>query len=222
MIAKSEGFHETATSYFPGFDSETPLTLSVLNEAAASCQACDLHQCASQVVFGQGPANAKVVLVGEQPGDQEDRLGQPFVGPAGQLLETVLQSAGIPRSSIYVTNVVKHFKFTQSGPRRLHKKPSSREIYACRPWMEAELAIIDPAVVVCLGSTPAQTLFGRDFRVTNQRGQVRPTDWCRQTIATWHPAAILRMPDGERKSAMRDELTRDLAMISELVPGISR
>lgn len=222
MIAKSEGFDETATSYFPPFDSGSPLTLSVLKQAAAACRACDLHQCASQVVFGQGPADAKVVLVGEQPGDQEDLAGQPFLGPAGRLLDTILQSIGIHRSSIYVTNVVKHFKFTQSGPRRLHKKPSSREIYACRPWMEAELAIIDPAVVVCLGSTPAQAMFGRDFRISKQRGQIRPTDWCQQTIATWHPAAILRMPDGERQAAMRDELTRDLALMAGLIEKGSR
>ncbi len=206
MIERNEGFADTATKFMP-----SQIDLPSLKTAADCCKACDLHQFASQMVFGEGPPDAKIVLVGEQPGDREDIEGKPFVGPAGELLNQALVRAGIRRREVYVTNVVKHFKFTERGKRRLHKKPDSREIFACRPWLEAELAAIKPQTVVCLGATPAQALFGRDFRITKSRGVMRATDWCERTIATWHPAAILRMPDETRREQMLLNLVEDLA-----------
>lgn len=214
MINNHEGFDETATSYFPA-----ARDLASLRSAAECCRACDLHHHATQVVFGEGEVTAKIVLVGEQPGDREDIEGRPFVGPSGDLLDQSLAAAGITRGDVYITNVVKHFKFTEQetsrGKRRIHKKPDSREIFACRPWLESELAAIKPTAIVCLGATPAQALFGRDFRITKSRGKPIPTDWCDRTIATWHPAAILRMPDESRKQQMRDQLVRDLALALE-------
>lgn len=211
MIAKNEGFAETATNFM----SEHKDLVS-LRSAAESCQACSLHQSATQTVFGEGPRDAPIVLVGEQPGDREDLEGHPFVGPAGELLDEALQLAGIRRSEVYITNVVKHFKFTETttsqGKRRLHQKPDSREIFACRPWLEAELSAIQPNVVVCLGATAAQALCGRDFRITKDRGKIIPTEWCSQTIATWHPAAILRMPDRSRRKQMREQWISDLIL----------
>ena len=207
MIETQEGFGETAAHYLPAERS-----LPSLAAAATRCAACDLCHTATQVAFGEGPATAKMFLIGEQPGDQEDIEGKPFAGPAGKLLDECLEVAGIDRSSIYVTNVVKHFKFTERGKRRLHKKPNSREIFACRPWLEAELAAVKPAVIVCLGATPAQALLGRDFRTTQSRGKLLQSDWCKQTLATWHPAAILRMPDEVRRHQMRQELVDDLKL----------
>lgn len=207
MIENNEGFAQTAVRYMPaGTD------LASLRAAAAGCRACDLHHCATQTVFGEGSSQARIVIVGEQPGDQEDIYGKPFVGPAGQLLDQSLARAGIRREDVYVTNVVKHFKFTRRGKRRLHRKPDSREIFACRPWLEAELATLKPSSILCLGATPSQALFGRDFRITRSRGQVFETEWSRRTIATWHPAAILRMPDATRSQQMEQQLVDDLAM----------
>ena len=207
MIERNEGFDQTATHHMPqetGWES--------LREAAKCCQACDLHQFATQMVFGEGAQDARIVLVGEQPGDREDIEGRPFVGPSGELLNNALAIAGVDRKEVYITNVVKHFKFTERGKRRLHKKPNSREIFACRPWLEAELLAIQPEAVVCLGATPAQALFGRDFRITKSRGEVLATDWCKRTIATWHPAAILRMPDETRQEQMKQQLVNDLRL----------
>ena len=184
--------------------------LSSLRKAVGQCQACDLCHDATQAVFGVGPANASVVLVGEQPGDREDVTGTPFVGPAGQLLNAALFQAGIDRTSVYLTNVVKHFKHEQRGKRRLHKKPDSREIYACRPWLEAEISALKPKMVICLGVTAAQALMGRDFRLTQQRGVVHKTQWSTRTLATWHPAAILRMQNVQRKREMESQLIEDL------------
>lgn len=213
MIDRQEGFAETATNYMP-----PERDLVSLRQAAKNCRACHLCLHATQTVFGEGPANARMVLVGEQPGDREDLEGHPFVGPAGKLLDEALQEAGIERHGVYVTNVVKHFKFTESstprGKRRLHQRPDAREVYACRPWLEAELSALQPQVVVCLGATPAQALFGRDFRITKDRGQVMATEWCARTIATWHPAAILRMPDELRQAQMRKQLVADLRSAS--------
>ncbi len=213
MIEKSEGFALTAASFMP-----EQTDLESLKAAARRCQACHLHQCATQTVFGEGPSTARIVIVGEQPGDQEDMLGKPFVGPAGKLLDDALQQAGIDRFQVYITNVVKHFKFTETatprGKRRLHQKPDSREIYACRPWLEAELVAIKPQAVVCLGATAAQALFGLDFRISHDRGKVVATDWCDLTMATWHPAAILRMPDEARQRDMRQQLVADLTLIN--------
>ncbi len=207
MIENNEGFAQTAAHYMPadtGLDS--------LRAAAASCRACDLHHCATQTVFGEGPPRARIVIVGEQPGDNEDIAGKPFVGPAGQLLDQSLARAGIQRDEVYVTNVVKHFKFTTRGKRRLHRKPDSREIFACRPWLEAELAAVKPSSILCLGATSSQALFGRDFRITLSRGQTFETEWSRRTIATWHPAAILRMPDAARSQQMEQQLVDDLVL----------
>ncbi|NND95935.1 MAG: UdgX family uracil-DNA binding protein [Pirellulaceae bacterium] len=211
MIKTQEGFDTTATQFLPDDRS-----LDALAKAAECCRACDLHQHATQTVFGVGSENARIVIVGEQPGDREDIEGRPFVGPAGQLLDEALQQAGIDRDQVYITNVVKHFKFTEQettrGKRRLHKKPNSREIFACRPWLEAELAVTRPQALVCLGATAAQALFGRDFRITKQRGQPLATDWCTRTVATWHPAAILRMPDQQRREQMQWQLVNDLTI----------
>ena len=151
-----------------------------------------------------------MMLVGEQPGDQEDRAGLPFVGPAGQLLDEVLEVAGIDRDDVYVTNAVKHFKWTAQGKRRLHAKPSAREMAACRPWLEAELDAVAPRIIVCLGATAAQSLMGASFRITRQRGQVLDSPWDVPLLATYHPSAILRAPDHEARARMRDELASDL------------
>ncbi|QDT02033.1 Uracil DNA glycosylase superfamily protein [Rubripirellula lacrimiformis] len=207
MIETQEGFGQTAAHFMP-----TERSLESLSDAAGRCTACDLCHDANQLVFGEGPANAKIVLIGEQPGDLEDIQGKPFVGPAGQLLDECLAAAGIDRTTVYVTNTVKHFKFTRLDKRRLHKKPDSREIFACRPWLEAELEEIQPDVIVCLGATPAQALLGRDFRITRSRGKRLQTEWCKQTVATWHPAAVLRMPDQSRRHQMQEQLVGDLRM----------
>ncbi len=212
MVEKYEGFGETATMYMP-----QEKDLASLRHASINCRACHLCEHATQVVFGEGPAEARIVLVGEQPGDREDIEGHPFVGPAGKLLDEAVREAGIHRDEVYITNVVKHFKFSKStttrGKRRIHQKPDSREIFACRPWLEAELRAIKPDTVVCLGATSAQALFGRDFRITMNRGKIMATDWCQRTMATWHPAAILRMPDAKRQAQMRAEFVADLTSL---------
>ncbi|KLU04122.1 Uracil-DNA glycosylase, putative family 6 [Rhodopirellula islandica] len=205
MIETHEGFGQTATHFMPA-----KINLPSLAAAVSQCSACDLCQDATQAVFGEGNPDARIVVIGEQPGDQEDVQGKPFVGPAGQLLNECLSQAGIDRDEVYVTNTVKHFKFTQRGKRRLHQKPNSREIYACRPWLEAELSVVSPKVIVCLGATPSQALFGRDFRITKSRGVRLQTEWCDQTFATWHPAAVLRMPDESRRAQMQEQLVADL------------
>lgn len=207
MIDTHEGFATSAAQLIPPqFD------LASLAAAAKNCTACDLHCRATQTVFGRGPSTARIVLVGEQPGDREDLAGKPFVGPAGQLLDRALAEAGVEREQVYLTNVVKHFKFIERGKRRLHQKPGSREIAACKPWLEAELSSIEPQVVVCLGSTAAQALLGRDFRITAHRGKVLETSYARTTLATWHPAAILRMNDSGRQAEMEQQLISDLQL----------
>ena len=172
--------------------------LKVLRAAAPKCEGCDLYKHASQVVFGEGPQNANVVMVGEQPGDEEDVQGRPFVGPAGRLLDKAIVEAGIDRTHVYVTNAVKHFKFVERGKRRIHSKPTAIEISACRPWLKAELSTIKPRLVVCLGATAAQTLMGREFRVTADRGKFFSHPWAQELMATVHPSAILRMTGPER------------------------
>ncbi|MCD0458365.1 UdgX family uracil-DNA binding protein [Roseiconus lacunae] len=185
-----------------------------LRLAASKCQGCSLCQSATQTVFGHGPATASVVLIGEQPGDQEDVTGKPFVGPAGQLLREELMSVGIDPESVYMTNAVKHFKFTRSSKRRLHKKPSAREVAACRPWLEAELKRIKPAQILCLGATAASAIHGPNFRLTQQRGAFISTRFANQTFATYHPSAILRAEQtsaqNETASQIRDLFHRDL------------
>lgn len=184
-------------------------------DAAAACRGCDLYRNATQVVFGEGPQNAKVFMVGEQPGDDEDRKGLPFVGPSGRLLSKAMHEAGLDREKIYVTNAVKHFKFIERGKRRIHAKPNAIEIAACNPWLEAELAAIEPELVVCLGATAAQSLMGRDFRITIERGKFFPHPWAKELIATVHPAAILRAP--ERYEEEYELFIRDLRRIASRV-----
>ena len=177
-------------------------TLRKLREAAADCRACPLWRNATQTVFGEGPAKARIVMIGEQPGDHEDGTGKPFVGPAGRLLDQALVAAGLDRKDIYVTNAVKHFKWVPRGKRRLHQKPNTREIAACRPWLGAEILTLEPRVVVALGATAAQTLMGRDFRVTQLRGQMLAFPWAEVFLATVHPSSIFRMRGGDREAEM--------------------
>jgi DNA polymerase len=180
-------------------------SLPKLRAAAAGCRGCDLWVNATQTVFGEGPRTADVMLVGEQPGDQEDRQGHPFVGPSGQLLDAGLEQAGIDRSRVYVTNSVKHFKFVviERG-RRLHKKPSPGEVRACNPWLQEEIRLVKPRVVVALGATAAQTLLGKQFRVTQERGRPIPTEFAEAVVATVHPSAVLRAPSEAREEARRE------------------
>jgi uracil-DNA glycosylase len=189
-------------------------TVEELREAAAGCKACDLWETATQTVFGEGSADADVVFVGEQPGDREDLEGRPFVGPAGQLFDQALEEAGIARSQVYVTNVVKHFKWKPQGKRRIHQKPNWREIAACRPWLDAEVAVLKPRVLVCLGATAAQALLGRDFRVSRQRGELVDSPLAPNTIATVHPSSILRAED---RDVQFREFVRDLEKVAELI-----
>jgi uracil-DNA glycosylase len=189
-------------------------TLKKLREAAAGCKACPLWETGTQTVFGEGAAKADVVFVGEQPGDREDLEGRPFVGPAGKLLDQALEDAGIDRKQVYVTNVVKHFKWKPQGKRRIHQKPNWREIAACRPWLDAEVAVLKPRVLVCLGATAAQALLGRDFRVSRQRGELVASPLAEKTIATVHPSSILRAED---RDAQFEEFVRDLKTIAALI-----
>lgn len=170
-------------------------SLPQLREIAAGCQACDLWRKGTQTVFGEGKATAELLFVGEQPGNDEDLAGHPFVGPAGKLLDRALEDAGIDRGLTYVTNVVKHFKWEPRGKRRIHAKPNAAEITACMPWLEAEIRAIHPKIVVCLGATAAQALLGKSFRVTQERGKVLPSQWAPGVLATVHPSSILRAPD---------------------------
>ena len=189
-------------------------SLKSLREAAAGCKACPLWQSGTQTVFGEGAARADVVFVGEQPGDREDLEGRPFVGPAGQLLDRALEEAGIDRDQVYVTNVVKHFKWQARGKRRIHQKPNWREIAACRPWLDAEVGVLKPRVLVCLGATAAQALLGRDFRVSRQRGEPVDSPLAETAIATVHPSSILRADDRELQF---QEFVRDLETVAELI-----
>src|SRR5438128_2355948 len=183
------------------------ISMSSLAEAAATCEGCDIYKNATQTVFGEGKAGAKIVLIGEQPGDQEDRTGHPFVGPAGRLLDEALAEAGIDRGLAYVTNVVKHFKWKPAprGKRRLHERPKASEIAACKPWLDAELAVLRPRIVVLLGATAAQALLGRQFRVTQQRGEWLDSEFDSKVLATVHPSSILRAPDEESRKQQFEE-----------------
>jgi uracil-DNA glycosylase len=206
----------------------TGVGLDGLRAAAAGCRACELWEPATQTVFGEGPETARVVLVGEQPGDQEDRKGEPFVGPAGRLLDRALGDAGIDRRDAYITNAVKHFRFTPTPKRRIHQSPGAEHLLACRPWLEAEFAVLQPEVVVCLGATAAKALISPSFRITKERGELRPwtppgpgtgedddEDAPHQTwmLATAHPSAVLRVPD-ENRAAAYDALVADLRVVA--------
>ena len=189
-------------------------TLPGVREIAAGCKACDLYKRGTQTVFGEGPPKAELMLVGEQPGDAEDLAGHPFVGPAGRLLDTALEEAGIDRSQVYVTNVVKHFKWEPRGKRRIHAKPNAAEIGACRPWLEVEIALVKPRVLVCLGATAAQALLGKSFKVSQQRGTVVPSPLAPIVSATVHPSSILRAPDDETRREEMQRFVKDLRTIA--------
>ena len=192
-------------------------TLDRLREAAAECTACPLYRNATQTVFGEGPERAAVMFVGEQPGDTEDLAGHPFVGGAGKLLDRCLEAAGIDRSRCYVTNAVKHFKWIPRGTRRIHSKPGSMEIAACFPWLEAEIAAVKPRIIVALGATAAQALFGKAFRVTRDRGRLIPSRWAPYALATVHPSALLRAPDEETRHRETTRFIEDLKKIAEVL-----
>lgn len=191
--------------------------MKALREAAAHCRGCDLYKYATQTVFGEGPVRAKVMFVGEQPGDSEDRAGQPFVGPAGRLLRKTMEQAGIKPSDAYITNAVKHFKFVERGKKRIHQKPKTIEVQACEPWLEAEIRKVHPQVVVALGATAAQALLGRDFRLTKHRGEVLASPLAPRVLATVHPSAILRSPDSETRRRELHKFLEDLKQAAGLL-----
>ena len=203
---------ESAASYLPARP-----TLKSLREAAAGCKACPLWRTGTQTVFGEGLTKATVMLVGEQPGDQEDKQGRPFVGPAGRILDQALEQAGIPRDEAYVTNVVKHFKWQPKGKRRIHAKPTWTEQAACRPWLEAELTVVRPRVLVCLGATAAQSLLGKQFRVTKERGTWVDSELAERVTATVHPSAILRQRDDESRHAEMAAFVDDLRIVAAVL-----
>ena len=192
-------------------------TLPKLRDAAAGCTACHLWKLGTQTVFGEGARDSEIMFVGEQPGDQEDLQGRPFVGPAGRVLDEAMAEAGIDRTKAYVTNAVKHFKWEPRGKRRIHQKPNAAEMAACRPWLEAELAVVQPRVLVALGSTAAQSLIHRSFRVTKQRGVPIESDLAPCVLATVHPSSILRAPDEEARRAAYADFVADLGKVAELL-----
>ena len=189
-------------------------TISSVCDAAKNCQACDLYKRGTQTVFGEGARKARLMFVGEQPGDAEDLAGHPFVGPAGKLLDRALVEAGIDRAAVYVTNVVKHFKWEPRGKRRIHKKPSAGEIAACRPWLDTEIALVKPRAIVCLGATAAQSLLGRQFKVTAHRGEFIASTLAPIMLATVHPSSILRAPDDETRRSEMKRFTDDLRKVA--------
>ena len=188
--------------------------LDQLREEAAGCRACDLWKTGTQTVFGEGGAQAEVMMVGEQPGDREDIEGRPFVGPAGHVLDQALEQVGIDRDLVYMTNVVKHFKWRPRGKRRIHQKPNAEEIRACRQWLDAELEVVRPRVLVCLGAVAAQALLGSQFRVTRERGRFVESPLAERVIATVHPSSILRAPDAEARTAAMAHFVADLAVVA--------
>lgn len=197
---------------------DTP-TLKIVADVAAGCKACDLYKRGTQTVFGEGPRKAGIMLVGEQPGDAEDLAGHPFVGPAGKLLDRALEQAGIDRGSVYVTNVVKHFKWEPRGKRRIHAKPNAGEINACRPWLDTEIALVRPRALVCLGATAAQALLGKRFKVSQQRGEFVESSLAPLVLATVHPSSILRARDDD---ARHEEMARFVADLKKLASALPR
>lgn len=190
------------------------ISLPTLTKAAAGCKGCELYCNATHVVFGEGPPDAQLMLVGEQPGDQEDLAGKPFVGPAGRVLDETLEAAGIDRSRVYVTNAVKHFKFERRGKRRVHQKPNITEVTACRPWLLEEIKLIQPPLIVAMGATAAQSLLGRSFKVTQHRGEVQETEYGK-IVGTVHPSSLLRIPDREARHEARLEFLRDFKVVAK-------
>jgi DNA polymerase len=223
MMAKSRSAGEKTTTVSAAPFVPPDRSLVVLQKAAAICKGCDLYCHATQTVFGEGPETAGVMFVGEQPGDKEDLAGKPFVGPAGQMFNKGLDDAGIGRGEAYVTNAVKHFKFEPRGERRIHAKPNAREMAACRPWLEAEIATVRPKLIVCLGATAAQSLMGPAFRITRDRGRIfTDTPWAPAVIATNHPSAILRVPEADARAAAYEHFVADLKIVREQMHAISR
>jgi probable DNA metabolism protein len=210
MIAHASSGPRSAADFLPPPENGSPPDLATLAAAAMQCRGCELHARATQTVFGVGSRTARLVLVGEQPGDQEDLAGRPFIGPAGAVLDEALAAAGIARDDIYLTNAVKHFHWEPQGNRRLHKKPPPRAVAACRPWLEAEFALLQPEVLVCLGATAAQSVLGRDARLQRPRGEIFATSSSPRTMITWHPAAILRAPTADEQRQRREELAEHL------------
>jgi DNA polymerase len=201
----------SATEFLP-----SRLSIPALQRAVQACHGCDLYKYAVQAVLGEGKRSASIVLIGEQPGDEEDRQGRPFVGPAGRLLDRALVDAGIDRLAVYVTNAVKHFKFEERGKRRIHKKPNGTELKACRPWLEAEMAVIKPSILVCLGASAAQTVFGPQFRVTKERGRFVQHPWAPHATSTIHPSAILRAPTDEQRHSEYAAFVADLKKVQAI------
>jgi uracil-DNA glycosylase len=210
MARPVKPYADSAAPYIP----ERP-TLAKLRGAANGCQGCWLWSLGTQAVFGEGPRQAEVMFVGEQPGDQEDKAGRPFVGPAGKLLDRALDEAGIDRSTVYVTNAVKHFKWERAerGTRRIHKKPNDAEIRACRPWLDAEIALVKPRVIITLGATASQALLGKQFRVTKDRGKPVASPLADAVFATVHPSAVLRAPDAAARALAEEEFIADLRIV---------
>jgi uracil-DNA glycosylase len=208
---------EDASRYLPERRS-----LKTLRTAAQKCRACELYRNATQAVMGAGPAGADIVFIGEQPGNDEDLQGLPFVGPAGKLLDRALLEAGIDRTEVYLTNVVKHFKFEERGKRRIHKKPNTTEVEACHPWLQAEIALIKPKMIVCLGATAAQALLGSSYRLTRERGTFTRHAWAPSVTATVHPSAILRAPDEDDRHRQYQEFVADLRRIKKKLHTASR
>ncbi len=210
-MAAARQEYPTAEAFMP-----VKITLPQLREAAAGCKGCDLYKIGTQTVFGEGPRDARVMFVGEQPGDQEDLAGKPFVGPSGAMLDSILEKVGIDRSEVYVTNAVKHFKWEPRGKRRIHSKPSARQVAACKPWLKAEVEVIRPDVIVALGATAAQSMLGPSFKVTRQRGKaLRKTTWGPCVIATVHPSSLLRAPDEAARHEAIAAFERDLRAVKK-------
>jgi uracil-DNA glycosylase family protein len=213
-VARNDG---DATAFLPA-----ERTLAALREAARFCRACDLWERATQAVFGEGPEDARMMLVGEVPGDREDREGRPFVGPAGRELDRALEAVGIERGEVYVTNAVKHFRFEERGKRRIHQRPDAGQIRACRPWLRAEIDVIRPEAIVVLGATAAKSLLGNTFRLMAQRGQPLDSDLAPIVVATIHPSAILRARDEDARQAQRELFTEDLRVAVDALARSAR
>jgi uracil-DNA glycosylase len=216
MIRHAEPF-DTAAPYMP-----RKLSLPLMREAVQGCRGCDLYLHATQAVFGEGTKGAMIMFIGEQPGDAEDRAGQPFIGPAGKMFDKALQEAGIDRKDVYVTNAVKHFKYEERGKRRIHGKPNARQIRACRPWLEGEIAVVKPKMIVALGATAAQSLFGSDFRVSRQRGQPFKGDSGRWCMAMMHPSSLLRAPDKASREAAWKDFLNDMKVVAKQYGKLQR
>ena len=224
MPPRKSGYRRTVSKVggapvFPEILSSGGKTLDDLRKEAASCQACDLHKLGTQTVFGEGPENADLMLMGEQPGDEEDKTGHPFVGPAGRILDRALVDAGIDRDNVYITNAVKHFKWKPKGKVRLHQKPNAKEIAACRVWWTQELAVVKPKVLCCLGATAAQAVFGAKFRVTKQRGDFVELVEGVHATATIHPSAILRIDEDDRRKVEYEDLVDDFRAVRQRLTG---